>query len=171
MFRVRYALLSLVFLGLFFAIPSFAHAVCPVCTIAVGAGIGFSRWLGIDDTITGLWVGGLIVSSTLWTVNFINKKKWTFPAQGFSIAFCYFALVLVPFYWMGILGHPGNTLLGIDKLLIGITLGSISFFGCAKWYEILKKKNGGHAHFPFQKVAMPIAPLIIGSILFYFVTK
>ena len=42
-------------LGLFFAIP--AKAICPVCTVAVGAGIGLSRWLGIDDSITGLWIG------------------------------------------------------------------------------------------------------------------
>ena len=39
-----------------------ALALCPVCAIAVGAGIGVSRWLGVDDTITGVWVGGLIVS-------------------------------------------------------------------------------------------------------------
>jgi len=32
-------------------------AVCPVCTVAAGAGVGLSRWLGIDDIIIGLWVG------------------------------------------------------------------------------------------------------------------
>ncbi len=35
-----------------------AQAICPICTIAVGAGVGFSRYLGIDDTIAGLWIGG-----------------------------------------------------------------------------------------------------------------
>lgn len=34
-----------------------AQAVCPVCTVAVGTGVGLSRWLGVDDTITGLWLG------------------------------------------------------------------------------------------------------------------
>jgi len=46
--------------GLLFAKK--ALAVCPICTVAVATGIGFSRWLGIDDTITGLWIGGLTVS-------------------------------------------------------------------------------------------------------------
>ncbi|MBU2577676.1 hypothetical protein KKA69_02480 [Patescibacteria group bacterium] len=42
------------------------EAVYPVCTITVGAGLGISRWLGIDDSIPGLWIGGLILSSGLW---------------------------------------------------------------------------------------------------------
>ena len=36
-----------------------AHAVCPVCTVAVGAGLGLAEWLGIDDSISGLWIGAL----------------------------------------------------------------------------------------------------------------
>jgi len=60
---------------------------------------------------------------------------------------------------------------GVDKLLIGIIVGSFGFWFGAEWYFDLKKKNGGHAHFPFQKVVMPISSLIIMSIIFYFLTK
>ena len=35
-----------------------AHSVCPVCTIAVGAGLEGARLIGIDDIITGIWAGG-----------------------------------------------------------------------------------------------------------------
>ena len=52
--------LSIFGLNLLFAKQ--ALAVCPICTIAVGAGVGLSRYFGVDDAITGLWVGGLIVS-------------------------------------------------------------------------------------------------------------
>lgn len=74
---------------------------------------------------------------------------------------------------MNIMGHPLNTFCncGIDKLLIGIVSGSISFWFGAIWYFYLKEKNNGHAYFPFQKVVMPISPLIILSIIFYFLTK
>ena len=58
-----------------------ALAVCPVCTIAVGVGLGISRWLGIDDTVTGVWVGGLIVSSGLWMGNWIISKKWNSSSE------------------------------------------------------------------------------------------
>jgi len=47
-------------------LPSYALAVCPVCSIAVAGGVGLSRWLGIDDTISGIWIGGLIISLAIW---------------------------------------------------------------------------------------------------------
>jgi len=55
-----------------------ALAVCPICTLAVGAGVGLSRWLGIDDTISGLWVGGLIVSLIYWTIDWLGEEKYSF---------------------------------------------------------------------------------------------
>ena len=45
--------------------------MCPVCAVAVGVGLGLSRWLKIDDAISGLWIGALIVS-----LSFI-LAKWT----------------------------------------------------------------------------------------------
>ena len=50
-------------------------AVCPICTVAIGAGVGFTRYIGIDDTITGLWIGGFIVSSGLWLASFLKNKN------------------------------------------------------------------------------------------------
>jgi hypothetical protein len=35
----------------------------------------------------------------------------------------------------------------------------------------MKKKNGGHAHFPMEKVIIPIVALIIVSGIFYLLTK
>jgi hypothetical protein len=34
--------------------------VCPVCTIAVAGGVGLCRYLGIDDLISGSWIGALL---------------------------------------------------------------------------------------------------------------
>ena len=64
-------------MNIFFIKP--VQAVCPVCTVAVGAGVGISRLIGIDDSITGVWIGGLIISSGLWMGDFIRKKKWKIP--------------------------------------------------------------------------------------------
>jgi hypothetical protein len=36
--------------------------VCPVCTIAVAGGVGLCRYLGIDDLISGAWIGALLFS-------------------------------------------------------------------------------------------------------------
>jgi len=163
-------------LGLSLLLTKQALAVCPICTIAVGAGVGFSRWLGIDDTITGLWVGGLIVSMITWTESWLEKKSIRFKGRIFVNIFAYYALIVIPLYYAGLIGHPQNKLfcfcgLNIDKLLFGIITGSIAFWFGASWYYYLKEKNHGHAHFPFQKVVMPVAPLIILSLIYYFLTS
>lgn len=150
-----------------------ALAVCPICTVAVGAGVGLSRWLGIDDAITGLWVGGLIVSMITWTEGWLEKKNIRFKGRIFVNILGYYALIIIPLYYSGIIGNPLNTLCacGLDKLLLGIIVGSVGFWFGASWYYFLKEKNQGRAYFPFQKVVMPIGPLIILSIIFYFLTK
>lgn len=63
-----------------------AYAICPICTIAVGAGVGLSRWLGVDDTISGIWIGGLAISSIWWTINWLNSKHIRFLAENHSLS-------------------------------------------------------------------------------------
>lgn len=146
-------------------------AVCPACTVAVGAGIGLSRWLGIDDTITGLWVGGLTVSLIMWTINWFDKKKIVFKFRKIVTSAGYYLIIVAPLYWMGIMGHAYNKIWGIDKLLLGIIIGSIVFLNSSLLYQSLKNKNGDKAYFPFQKVAMPVGFLAVFSAIFYFITK
>jgi len=160
-------------LGLSLLSAKQALAVCPLCTIAVGAGIGFSRWLGIDDSITGLWIGGLIVSVITWTISWFNKKNINFRGKSIVTIVGYYLLMIVPLYFMGMLANPVNAVLftWLDKIFLGIIVGSIGFWFGAEWYYMIKEKNGGHAYFPFQKVVMPVSPLIILSVIFYFLTK
>ena len=164
----KYLLFSAV-IGLFLA--KNALAVCPVCTVAVAAGVGFSRWIGIDDTITGLWIGALIVSSIAWTINWMNRKNYRFKGRKILITAGYYLIIIVPLYWKGIMGHEYNKIWGIDKLLFGIILGSVIFLASVLWYQNLKKKNNGKAYFPYQKVAMPVGFLAIFSAILYFITK
>lgn len=148
-----------------------ALAVCPICTIAVGAGVGFSRWLGIDDTIIGLWVGGLIVSLALWTINWLIKRNYNFLFRSAIVVVGYYALVIGPLFYSQIIGHPLNILWGTDKIVLGTAIGSAVFFFGERLYAWLKIKNGGQAHFPFEKIVLPVAPLIVASFIFFFLTK
>lgn len=156
--------------GLLAAVPSAAQAVCPVCVIAVGAGLGLSRWLGIDDTITGLWLGGLTLAVTLWTKNWLVKKNIRLPGLALWLALVYYGLVFVPLYAKNILGHPLNALWGVDKLIFGAAAGTIIFYAMERWYDFLKAKNNGRANFPFQKIVMPVVALLIASLIAYFLT-
>ena len=159
-------LLFLLIFGIFFA--SSAWAQCPVCTIAVGAGVGLCRYLGIDDTISGTWIGGLLVSLILWTINWLNKKNIRFLFRKILVAVFYYAITIIPFYQMGIMGDPQNKTLGIDKLLFGIITGNIAFILSIVFNDFLKKKNQGKAYFPFQKVVIPLLFLLITSLIHWF---
>jgi len=159
-------------LGLsFLAFAPAAQAVCPVCTFAVGAGLGLARWFGVDDLVTSLWIGALTVSVTAWTVNWLAKRGKRFAADTWILLAAYTAMIFLPLWYQGVIGHPLNTVWGIDKVVFGSVVGAAVFALMAKAYEMLKAKNGGHAHFPFQKVVMPIAPLLALSFVFYLVTK
>lgn len=156
-------------LGAFFLTS--VHAQCPVCTVAVIGGVGLARWLKIDDTITGLWVGGFLVSTSIWTINWLKSKKWDFYAIDFLVPLAYYATVIIPLYYYEIIGHPSNIFWGIDKLLLGIILGSVMFYAAVLKYAEIKKKNNNHAQFPFQRVVIPVGILLILSLIFFFITR
>lgn len=168
-FKRMISLLTILFTYLLF--PQKVLAICPVCTISVGAGLGFSRWLGIDDVVTALWIGGLIISMIMWTLNWLSKKELNFKFKKIIITTFYYLIIIIPLYWTGTIGHPYNKIWGIDKLLLGIILGSLVFLIGGLSYYQMKKKNNNRAYFPFQKVVMPVTPLIILSIIFWFITK
>ncbi len=150
-----------------------AKAVCPVCVIAVGAGLGLSEYLGIDDAIAGIWIGGLLVSMIAWTINWFNKKNYSFgnkDLRDILTAIIYYAMVIWPLMTKKFIGRPGNELWGLDKLALGIFIGSVAFLAATLWYNQIKKRRG-RAHFAFQKVAMPVGALLIFSFVFYFLTR
>ncbi len=166
-----YLILLAFVINLFYA--NQALAVCPICTVAVGAGVGFSRSLGVDDSIAGLWIGGLTVSMIVWTLSWFRKKNINFKFRSLITIIGYYALVVLPLYYTGIMGNSDYLIfnIGLDKMLLGILVGSAGFWTGATWYKQMKEKNNGKAYFPFQKVVMPIAPLIALNILFYFLNK
>ncbi len=159
----------LVFSSVF--VSTTAFAVCPLCTFAVGAGIGLAQYFGIDDTITGIWIGGLIISLIACTIHWLNKKNVHFYGRKISVSIIYYVITIVPLYIYGIMGHALNELWGIDKILLGIIVGSIAFFGSVITYSYLKKQNNDKAYFPFQKVVMTVLPLVILSVVFYYLTR
>ncbi|MEK7658687.1 MAG: hypothetical protein AAB352_02360 [Patescibacteria group bacterium] len=166
----NYSLASLILaLILFFA--KSAKAVCPVCIAAVGTGLGFSRWLGVDDTITSLWIGALLASSSIWTIIWLNKKNWSFKFQKIIIPAAYYLLTLVPLYYYDIIGHPFNVIFGVDKIIFGVITGTIIFMASIWLHNYLKRKNGLKSFFPYQKVVLPITVLLIASFIIYFLLK
>lgn len=151
----------------FLSIP--AKAFCPVCTIAIGAGLSFTKVLGIDDTISSIWIGGVLLSSSLWLINWLDSKNIRFFLKRKIIYILMYGFVLVPFISSGTIGALHNQLWGIDKIVLGMILGTAVF---ALGMIINSKMLQGHnnkPYFPFQKVVMPMGMLILLSLIFFFI--
>ncbi len=159
----------LLVLGIGMLLTKPTYAICPVCTVAVGAGLGFSRYLGIDDVIIGVWIGGLVTSSTMWMITWLEGKKIKSTLSKVLAIFSMYGFLGLTLYLLDIVGHPLNQLWGIDKVLLGIVTGSIFFFLFAKLHFYIKEKNKGEVYIPFQKVVFTVGSLLLLTILFYIV--
>lgn len=152
--------------------------MCPVCTVTVIAGLGISRLLGIDDIISSIWIGGVILSVSFWFVNWLSKrpfyekiksikiKKWI----DISIFIFMFLTALIPLVMNGSIGIPLNRLWGIDKIVLGITTGSLVFL-LGIWADRKERKIRGKQLFPYQKVVFPVLTLIITSVIFMIIVN
>jgi len=167
--------LLLGFLG-FLSFPKQILAVCPVCTVAVGAGLGVSRALGIDDAVTSVWIGGLILSISFWTVDWIQKRKFNFFKDLKEITLIFIStslwtlLTILPLYSWKYIGRANNTLWGIDKILLGTAFGYIVFL-LAVYLDRKVRSVHGKQLFIYQKVVFPVVFLLITSAIMYLVTK
>lgn len=144
--------------------------VCPVCTIAVAAGVGVLRELGVDDTLTGIWLGALIVSAIMWTIDYLNRKNVHFLFRKLLVIVLFYALFLIPLYYLHIMG-TGNVILGIDRLLFGTILGTIIFILAVASDAYLRRINDGQIAVSYQKVWVPVVLLTISSIIAYLLLR
>lgn len=184
--NIKFGKIFLTILGslatsLFFA--GKAMAMCPLCTVIVGAGVIAAEDKGVDLTIIGIWVGALTISMIGWTMKWLSTKKFNFKYSELVIVLVYFILLPVGLYMINQnpnlmpetlrpkLNLNATTLWGIDKMILGMILGSIVFYAASILYEGLKRKNGGKAHFPFERIAIPVAAILIISGAFWIITK
>lgn len=152
-----------------FCIPV-AMAMCPVCTVAVGAGLEGARLLGVADVITGIWAGGLTLSLIGWTANYM-RRRGVKNTVWYVLNFVAYYVILGLVYFIPtdnpIVRFNQTCIWGIDQFLLGIITGSVVFWLMARWYIWIKQKNNGHAQFPFQKVVMPFGGLLFVTLIFW----
>lgn len=159
-----------VFIILFFLINK-ALAVCPICTVAACMGLGLSHYLGIDDIISGIWIGAVVLSSSLWIVDILKRKNIHFPYLKLLIVFSFYFFTILPLYRTGMIGIDGNTLWKMDKLVLGIVIGSISFLIGVFADLFLRALNDCKVFFYFQRLILPISCLVFTTTIFYLITR
>lgn len=143
-----------------------ADAVCPVCTVAIGGGLLLSHYLGIDDLIVGIWIGGLILALGLWLGK--SFKLLRFKGKEWFWAVFFWITTIWGLKLAGFIGHPTCKIHGHDKLLTGIIAGSIAFLislGFDKLMRRMNKQQPGKAFFPYQKVILPLIWLLLATVI------
>ena len=146
-----------------------ANPACAVCTVAVGASLEIARSLGVDDSVVGVWAGGFLALLGYWLILWFDRKGWRFWGRDVllmavsvgSIGFMYLTDFM---YSPKVLGY----IFYMDPLLFSTILGALVLIYSSKFYQWMKARNGGHAHFPFEKVVVPVAALALVSIYFYY---
>ncbi len=160
--KVKLITLSAILLA---AKNALANPACAVCTVAVGASLEVARRYGFDDAVVGVWAGAFLALLGYWFILWFDKKGWNFFGRNVllmavsvgSIGAMYFEMPYQP------------TVIGIfymDPLLFSTILGALTFIYVSKFYQWMKAKNGGHAHFPFEKVVLPVLALALLSVYF-----
>ena len=96
-----------------------ASAVCPVCTVAVGAGLESARLLGVDDVITGIWAGGLTLSVFFWTAGWLKKHNIKSILWQIIVPFISYYVLMAGVYLMPGINFGEQRMFGIDKFFAG----------------------------------------------------
>src|SRR3989344_8798334 len=95
--KLKSIILSLILL-LTLVRPTYAH--CPLCVAGAAAGITLTRWVGVDDSITGIWIGAFLGASAFWLLRLLGQRNKIFFNRfvGAGIYILIFITTLWSFY-------------------------------------------------------------------------
>ena len=161
-------LIALVLLLCLISVQAYANPACAVCTVAVGASLEIARRLGVDDGVVGIWAGAFLVLLGYWTLKWMDKKGWNFKGRDFIILTS--SVLMILFMYISHLEYSPKAILifWLDGFFFATICGALVLHDSSEFYQWMKRKNGGHAHFPFEKVVVPVVALALASWLFYY---
>lgn len=154
--------------ALLVSVKAFASPACPVCMVTVGASLYIAEKSGLDRCVIGAWSGALLAICGYFLIRWFNKKNWHFAGRDFILMVA--TVGSIGFMYMGQLEYNPVIIgfLYIDSFLLSNIAGALVFIFGIHFYEWMKAKNNGRAHFPFEKVAVPVLSVGILSTLLYF---
>ena len=152
----------MVLFGMFGTTGAFANPACAVCTVAIGATLSISRRLGVCDNAVAVWVGAFLVIMGYWLIKWFDKKNWHFFGRDVLLILLSFS-VIAGLYIHHLQYNPCFWF--FDAFTLCAIAGGVVYILSQKLYEYMKRRNGGHAHFPFEKVVMAIGSLLITSVI------
>ncbi|MGN0919297.1 MAG: hypothetical protein ACI4OR_00850 [Alphaproteobacteria bacterium] len=135
-----------------------ANPACTtLCPLVLGASLGIARKFGVKDEVVGVLFGALLAVVGYWFIRFFEKRNWNFPWRNFILMLV--SIASIGFIYINTLEYKPMlhwNLLYIDSFLLACLCGAAAHIAGVHLYAWMKEKNGGHAHFPFEKVLVPI---------------
>lgn len=143
-------------------LPVLAH--CPLCVAGAAVGITLTRWMGVDDSITGVWVAALLGAMSFWFYGWLISKKIRQVEKYKSILkpliyILVFASTLWSFYKFQLIIRMIQ-IFGLDKLTFGMLTGGVLFY----IVDSIKLKKH---YFNYQKIVISLGSMVILSLIIY----
>ena len=149
------------------SVPS-VSAHCPLCVAGAGVGLTLSRWIGVDDSITGLWIGAFLGAMSFWIYSSLVRKikkthlVWLKPL----IYVLVFASSIWSFYRFNLVLRMGR-MFGLDKLTFGIIGGGIAFYLVDEINNLIIRLKG-KSFFPYQRLIVGLGSILLLSLIDYY---
>jgi hypothetical protein len=144
-----------------------ALAHCPLCVAGAAAGVTLTRWVGIDDSITGIWIAALLGAMSFWLEPYVfrlfkkTKKDLIRPLLYILIL----GATLWSFYQFNLVIRMSQ-IFGVDKLTFGMITGGILFYFVDLIDDAIIQKNE-KVFFPYQRIVVSLGSMVIWSLLVY----
>lgn len=150
--------------------PSAVTAHCPLCVAGAAIGITLTRWIGVDDSITGVWVAALLGASSFWFYSWLLGKKIKQVEQYKSVLkpliyILVFVSTLWSFYKSQLIIRM-TQIFGFDELTFGMLTGGILFYLVDIGDNFLIRK-AGKVYFPYQRIVFSLGSMVILSLGIY----
>lgn len=164
-------LLLLVLIVLELRLPTTVLAHCPLCVAGAGVGLSLAGALGIDDSITGVWIGALSGAVSFWTTVWLGRKiksakNLNFGALGKPLVYVLFFITMIWFFYQfNLVNKHTGTIFGVDKLPFGIVAGGILFYLVDLLDGTIVKEK--RVFFPFQRIIVSLGSILLLSFVFY----
>lgn len=157
------ALLSLFFL-FYFLFPRIVLAHCPLCVAGAGVGLSLSRLLGIDDSVTGVWLAAFLGATSFWSESLIKRRELR-PKLRPLIYIAIFAATIWSFYKFNLVIRMSQ-LFGLDKLIFGMIVGGVAFYLIDALDDYLIRRKG-KVFFPYQRIVVTLGGMLALSLAVY----
>lgn len=136
---------------------------CPVCIVTIGGGLYLAEVFKIDSLLIAIWISGLNSVIAIWLGKIFKKGKYDLPYLWTTM---FYILTVAYFFSSKEIVLNRNLFWGINKTLLGLTVGFLIVVLSNYIDQTIRKHHDGKVLFFYQKVIIPVSLLITSTIIF-----